>query len=81
MLDVDRSVPDSFRAFNARRKAWGSALRAAVRAIDEAHVGAIPLSAWDVRSKLDLQHLERHKRPTLRTVQLHLKAVRDNKVT
>jgi hypothetical protein len=65
---------ECLRAHNARRQAQGTALREALRRIDEA-TGSV-LMAWDVRSLLDLAALGRRKPPTLRTIQLHLKCTR-----
>jgi hypothetical protein len=61
------------RAHNVARKAEGKALRDAIREIDFAHGGEIPLDAGTVRAKLNVAVLGR-RRPTLRTIQLHLKA-------
>ena len=68
---------ECLRAHNARRKAQGAALREAIRLINEApDVGVLWWDAREVRSRLDLAALGRHKPPTLRTIQLHLKRTR-----
>src|SRR5450759_3961994 len=68
---------ECLRAHNARRKAQGAALREAIRLIDETpDVGALWWDAREVRSRLDLAVLGRHKPPRLRTIQLHLKRTR-----
>ena len=62
------------RDHNERRHQRGLALREALRAIDDAHPG--PLEARDARALLDLAALGRAKPPTLRTIQMHLKHTR-----
>jgi hypothetical protein len=76
----DEKTAQVFRTHNEQRRAQGRELRAAVARIDEAHAGARLLSAREVRAALDLVALGRVKRPTIRMVQLHLKASREKRI-
>jgi hypothetical protein len=72
----EQGVTEAFRTHNDKRRAQGELLRQAVARIDEAHMGPRLLTAREVRASLDLAALRRTKPPTLRAVQIHLRAYR-----
>jgi hypothetical protein len=76
-LIVGRRVLKRFREGNADRRAQGERLQAAIRKIDESHVGVVPIRADAVLALLP-QPLElgRSNPPALRTVKRHLSAMR-----
>ena len=76
-LVVGRAVLKRFREGNADRRAQGERLAAAIRLIDEAHVGPVPLRAESVRALLPSpKDLGRDDPPSLRTIKRHLSAIR-----
>lgn len=76
-LAVGRAVLERLRVRNADRRAQGERLQAAIRKIDESHVGLVPIRADVVLVLLPQpQELGRSQPPALRTVQYHLSAIR-----
>jgi hypothetical protein len=61
----------------AELKAQGERLQAAIRNIDESHVGLVPIRAEAVLARLPPPgELGRQAAPSLRTVRRHLRAIR-----
>lgn len=76
-LIVGRKVLERFRKGNADRRAQGERLQAAIRKIDEAHAGPVPLRGESVLGLLPKpSELQRECPPSLRTVLRHLKVIR-----
>jgi hypothetical protein len=76
-LIVGRKVLERFRKGNANRRAQGERLEAAIRKIDEAHVGLAPMRGETVLALLPKPaELQRERPPSLRTVLRHLKVIR-----
>jgi hypothetical protein len=73
-----RKVPEAFSTWNIGRYAQGHLLRAAVDRIDSelSRVSDGLPRASEVRRRLDPQRLSRADLPTLRMVQIHLRAIR-----
>jgi hypothetical protein len=68
---------DIFEEHNKVRAAAGERLRATIRGILAQHEGATPLRAREVRRALRALDLGREQLPSLRCVQWHLTAIRE----
>jgi hypothetical protein len=74
---VGCKVLERFRRGNAERRAQGERLAAAIRRIDESHIGPVQLRGESVLALLPKPaELQRECPPSLRTVLRHLKVIR-----
>jgi len=70
--EVGRAVLERFSASNRERQASGAVLRAEIRELLRTHVGPAPATGKRIRARLSRSPL-----PSLRVVQWHLQALKN----